>query len=69
MGHLRDQAVLPEIITQEPLSLELRAFLDSVASRVPPLATPQAAYDLACIVEAMYESMRAGAATPVRYGN
>ena len=68
-GTSETQAVLPEIITQEPLSLELRAFLDSVASRVPPLATPQAAYDLACIVEAMYESMRAGAATPVRYGN
>ena len=48
----------PNIITQEPLLLELTEFYNSLTSRKQPRATPQDAYNLACIIEAMYTSDR-----------
>jgi len=46
--------------SEEPLTLELKAFLDSIAKRVKPLADGQAGYQALKIVEACYESSRSG---------
>jgi predicted dehydrogenase len=44
----------------EPLTLELKAFLESLRDRSKPLADGQAGYDALKIVEACYESSRSG---------
>ena len=44
----------------EPLALELKAFLDSIRDRSRPLADGQAGYEALKVVEACYESSRAG---------
>ena len=45
---------------EEPLKLELKAFLDSIRSRAKPLADGRAGYEALRIVEACYESSRKG---------
>jgi len=46
--------------TEEPLTTELKAFLDSIRSRSRPLADGQAGYEALKIVEVCYESSRSG---------
>jgi UDP-N-acetylglucosamine 3-dehydrogenase len=46
--------------TEEPLTTELKAFLDSIKSRSRPLADGQAGYEALKVVEACYESSRSG---------
>jgi predicted dehydrogenase len=46
--------------TEEPLTTELKAFLDSIRSRCRPLADGQAGYEALKIVEVCYESSRSG---------
>jgi UDP-N-acetylglucosamine 3-dehydrogenase len=46
--------------TQEPLTTELKAFLESIRSRSRPLADGQAGYEALKIVEVCYESSRRG---------
>jgi predicted dehydrogenase len=46
--------------TEEPLTAELKAFLDSIRSRSRPLADGQAGYEALKIVETCYESSRRG---------
>lgn len=46
--------------TEEPLRIELKAFLDSIRSRARPLADGQAGYEALKIVEACYESSQKG---------
>ena len=45
---------------EEPLTLELKAFLDSMRNRSRPLANGQAGYEALKIVEACYESSQKG---------
>ncbi len=45
---------------EEPLSLELKAFLDSMKNRTKPLADGQAGFEALKIVELCYESSRSG---------
>jgi predicted dehydrogenase len=49
-----------EVETEEPLTTELKAFLDSIRSRSRPLADGQAGYEALKIVEVCYESSRSG---------
>jgi len=46
--------------TEEPLTTELKAFLDSIRSRSRPRADGQAGYEALKIVEVCYESSRSG---------
>jgi len=46
--------------SEEPLTLELKAFLDSIANRMKPLADGRAGYQALKIVEACYESSKTG---------
>jgi UDP-N-acetylglucosamine 3-dehydrogenase len=46
--------------TEEPLTTELKAFLDSIRSRSRPLADGQAGYEALKIVEVCQESSRSG---------
>jgi len=45
---------------EEPLTIELKAFLDSMKNRSKPLADGQAGYEALKIVEVCYESSRSG---------
>jgi len=45
---------------EEPLMLELKAFIDSIQKRTKPLADGQAGYEALKVVEACYESSRRG---------
>ncbi len=45
---------------EEPLTTELKAFLDSIRSRTRPLADGQAGYEALKVVEACYESSQKG---------
>jgi len=45
---------------EEPLTLELKAFIDSIANRVKPLSDGLAAYQALKVVEACYESSKTG---------
>jgi predicted dehydrogenase len=55
-GEARDVPV----VSGEPLALELKAFLDSIKDRSRPVADGQAGYEALKVVEACYESSRAG---------
>jgi UDP-N-acetylglucosamine 3-dehydrogenase len=55
-GEVKEFPLEPE----EPLQLELKAFLDSIASRSKPLADGQAGYAALKVVEACYESSKSG---------
>jgi len=55
-GEARSLPVEPE----EPLTIELRAFLDSMKNRTRPLADGQAGFEALKIVEVCYESSRSG---------
>jgi predicted dehydrogenase len=57
---LEGEARSMTIETEEPLTAELKAFLDSIRSRSRPLADGQAGYEALKIVEVCYESSRAG---------
>lgn len=46
---------------EEPLKMELKAFIDSIRNRSKPLADGQAGYEALKVVEACYESSRRGA--------
>jgi UDP-N-acetylglucosamine 3-dehydrogenase len=48
------------VVSGEPLALELKAFLDSIKDRSRPVADGQAGYEALKVVEACYESSRAG---------
>ncbi|MGQ9721582.1 MAG: Gfo/Idh/MocA family protein [Candidatus Jordarchaeum sp.] len=52
---------------EEPLSIELRAFLDSIRDRIKPLADGQAGYNALKIVEACYESSRKGERIEIKW--
>jgi predicted dehydrogenase len=49
-----------EFPPEEPLLAELRAFLDSITSRKPPLADGWAGYESVRVIEAAMESARTG---------
>jgi UDP-N-acetylglucosamine 3-dehydrogenase len=49
-----------EFPPEEPLLAELRAFLDSIATRKPPLADGRAGYESVRVIEAAMESVRMG---------
>jgi UDP-2-acetamido-3-amino-2,3-dideoxy-glucuronate N-acetyltransferase len=55
-GEARDVPV----VSEEPLALELKAFLDSIRDRSRPMADGQAGYEALKIVEACYESSKLG---------
>ena len=57
----------PNIVTREPLELELRAFLESVSQRRPPLVGIKEGYVTLKIVEAAYESSQKGQRVPIEY--
>jgi UDP-N-acetylglucosamine 3-dehydrogenase len=57
---LEGEARSMPIETEEPLTTELKAFLDSIRSRSRPLADGQAGYEALKIVEVCYESSRSG---------
>jgi predicted dehydrogenase len=48
------------IESEEPLTIELKAFLDSIKNRSKPLADGQAGYEALKVVEACYESSQKG---------
>jgi predicted dehydrogenase len=48
------------VVLEEPLTTELKAFLDSMKNRSNPLANGQAGYEALKVVEACYESSRSG---------
>jgi UDP-N-acetylglucosamine 3-dehydrogenase len=52
---------------EEPLRLELKAFLDSVKNRGRPLADGQAGYEALKIVETCYESSKSGRRTEIEW--
>jgi UDP-N-acetylglucosamine 3-dehydrogenase len=52
---------------EEPLKLELKAFLDSIRSRAKPLADGRAGYEALRIVEACYESSQKGEKVEVEW--
>jgi predicted dehydrogenase len=45
---------------EEPLTIELKAFLNSMKNRSKPLADGQAGFEALKIVEVCYESSRSG---------
>ncbi len=51
---------------EEPLQAELRAFVDSVQTRKPPLADGWAGYDSVRVIEAAAESARRGQAVDLK---
>ena len=57
----------PNLVTREPLELELRAFLESVTQRRSPLVGVEDGYVTLKIVEAAYESSRKGRRVPIEY--
>ena len=57
----------PNLVTREPLELELRAFLESVTQRRGPLVGIEDGYVTLKIVEAAYESSRKGRRVPIEY--
>lgn len=57
----------PRIEDQEPLTLELRAFLKSVGTREKPQADAMAGYVTLRIVEAAYESSKTGRRIRITY--
>jgi len=57
---LEGEARSLSVVTDEPLTTELKAFLDSIRSRSKPLADGQAGYEALKIVEVCYESSRTG---------
>ena len=48
------------IESNEPLTIELKAFLDSINNRSKPLADGRAGYEALKVVEACYESSQMG---------
>lgn len=52
---------------EEPLSIELRAFLDSIRDRIKPLADGQAGYNALKIVETCYESSQKGERIEIKW--
>jgi predicted dehydrogenase len=48
------------VVSDEPLTAELKAFLDSIKSRSRPVADGQAGYEALKVVEVCYESSRIG---------
>ncbi len=63
-GEAKSLPVKPE----EPLTLELRAFLDSIKNRSRPLADGQAGLEALRIVEVCYESSRSGRRVEIEWG-
>ena len=57
----------PSITTKEPLTQELRYFMDCVMKRNQPIADARAGFNLLRIVEASYESARSGREVKVDY--
>jgi len=53
--------------SEEPLKIELKAFLDSIRSRSKPLADGQAGYEALTIVEACYESSQKGSRVGIEW--
>jgi predicted dehydrogenase len=64
---LEGEARSMTIETEEPLTAELKAFLDSIRSRSRPLADGQAGYEALKIVEACYESSRRGKKVEIQW--
>jgi len=57
---MEGQTQVVSLETEEPLRIELKAFLDSIKNRTKPLADGQAGYEALKVVEACYESSRSG---------
>lgn len=57
---LEGEAQLIRIQADEPLWIELKAFLDSVQTRLPPLANGLDGYESVRVLEAVFESSRLG---------
>jgi len=52
---------------EEPLKMELKAFIDSIRDRSKPLADGRAGYEALKVVEACYESSRKGAKVEINW--
>jgi len=63
-GEVRNIPVEPE----EPLTTELKAFLDSMRNRSQPLADGQAGFEALKIVEACYRSSQSGKRVEMKWG-
>ena len=63
-GEVQNVLIPPE----EPLTTELKAFLDSIKNRSKPLADGQAGFEALKIVEACYRSSQSGKRVEMKWG-